>query len=357
MRNSDIVNCVLDVGSFETKSGFAGEDQPRSTFTTIVGRRKDQISPRKSKFIGSTVFSDMEELNISCPIVKGTYHDMEGLNLILEHSFDELNVSSSVARLLICESLDSIPKQKEKLTEILFEKLSIPFLGFQRSPLLSLYATGRITGTVIEAGHTITTCCSVLEGKLVLGGKNGKQSSMFGGYDVTRAMMTALNFENSLKMEKIAMNIKHLYGSFTSHDDVEYELPDGTILKIDGEYRKLGNILFDGTDLCVGIKEMTINAIENIDEMSLRRETANSVICCGGSALLHGFSEKARNSIEDYFIKTNVIEGYDPKYLSWVGGSMVSNLSSFDSYLSSQQYKEEGSKAIFPFCQDNIPSN
>ena len=49
----------------------------------------------------------------------------------------------------------------EKMTELMFEKFSVPALYVAIQPLMSLYAEGRTTGVVLESGYGVTHALSV----------------------------------------------------------------------------------------------------------------------------------------------------------------------------------------------------
>ena len=57
-------------------------------------------------------------------------------------------------------------KSREKMTQIMFEKFSVKGFYIQTQAVLSLFASGRTTGIVVESGHDISHTVPVFEGSL-----------------------------------------------------------------------------------------------------------------------------------------------------------------------------------------------
>ena len=47
---------------------------------------------------------------------------------------------------------------------MMFEEFEVRSLYFANQPVLSLYASARTTGTVVDCGHSLTYCVPVYEG-------------------------------------------------------------------------------------------------------------------------------------------------------------------------------------------------
>jgi len=82
---------VFDNGSYRTKCGFAGDDAPRSFFTSIVGRpRPSGIMPRpgvKDAYIGEDAWSRRGILTMKYPIEHGIVTNWDDMEKIWHHSF------------------------------------------------------------------------------------------------------------------------------------------------------------------------------------------------------------------------------------------------------------------------------
>ena len=79
----DSTAIMIDIGSFNIKAGFAGEDAPKVNIHTIIGRPKfpgvlvgmDQ----KDFYVGGEAKSKKHLLNLSEPVVNGNIENFEDM--------------------------------------------------------------------------------------------------------------------------------------------------------------------------------------------------------------------------------------------------------------------------------------
>eukprot|EP01084_Bolivina_argentea_P129918 229404_1 len=87
---------------------------------------------------------------------------MEG---IWHHLFyNELRVAPEEHPVLLTECVMNPKANREKMTQIIFEVFKVPKGYIQLPAVLSLYASGRTTGTVLDCGDTVTSVTSIYEG-------------------------------------------------------------------------------------------------------------------------------------------------------------------------------------------------
>ena len=53
---------------------------------------------------------------------------------------------------------------REKMIQIMFETFNVPSFYVQVKAVLSLYASGRTTGIVVDSGDGVTHCVPIFEG-------------------------------------------------------------------------------------------------------------------------------------------------------------------------------------------------
>ena len=84
---------------------------------------------------------------------------------IWEHLFQqELKIQPENYKFLITDCPKNDRKDREELTELFFEKFMVPKLYIQIQAVLSLYASGKTTGTVVDCGDGISHTVPIYEG-------------------------------------------------------------------------------------------------------------------------------------------------------------------------------------------------
>ena len=67
-------------------------------------------------------------------------------------------------KILLTEPPNNPKKNREELVELMFETFGVPKLYVGNQSVLSLFATGRTTGTVLDSGEGITHTVPIYEG-------------------------------------------------------------------------------------------------------------------------------------------------------------------------------------------------
>lgn len=65
---------------------------------------------------------------------------------------------------MISEPPNTTLETRMKLAELFFDHFEVRSLYFANQPVLSLYASARTTGTVVDCGHSVTYCVPIYEG-------------------------------------------------------------------------------------------------------------------------------------------------------------------------------------------------
>src|SRR5690348_16854294 len=120
---------------------------------------------QKDSFVGEEAFSK-EYLLRRNPITKGRVTNWDDMEKIWYHTFyNELRVAPEDYPLLFTHSLFSLPSDREKMTQILFETIGATAVGCFASPLLTgtrslladsfVLGCGGVTGVGVEFGETV----------------------------------------------------------------------------------------------------------------------------------------------------------------------------------------------------------
>lgn len=76
----------------------------------------------------------------------------------------ELKTGLEDSRVMISEPPNNPMENRVRLAEIMFDEFNVKSLYFANSPSLSLFASARTTGTVVDTGHGVTQAVPIYEG-------------------------------------------------------------------------------------------------------------------------------------------------------------------------------------------------
>ncbi len=124
--HEEIPVLVIDNGSYMMKAGFAGDDAPRASFPTLVGRPRFPFPGlfKKEVYVGDDAMSKANVLAFKRPIERGIVTDFDLMEHVWNHAFyDELRVSRGEEHAVLLTEAPFNPKRnRELMTQIMFEK-------------------------------------------------------------------------------------------------------------------------------------------------------------------------------------------------------------------------------------------
>lgn len=315
--------------------------------------------------------------------------------------------SSSLSSSLRCTSAD-----REKTSQIMFESFSVPSLYLALPSVLTLFASGRLTGLVIEGGEYVISV-PIYEGHAL---RHNTSELLFGGRDLTfRAISeltqmgyaftcqatetetprdikeklcyvspTAMNvpppttanwsyqwpsIPNEEHLQSLNTRLKSLPGTYlrslpqdllplitryTWKQEEMYELPDGQQIAVSYIRYTIPEALFQPS--LVGIEEEGIHlqayrSIMRCDS-DLRKDLSANIILGGGSMRFPGMASRLRNELSSLVPKTMAVK-VSPvlPYSEWIGGSILASLSTFEKMaITRAEYNERGPRIVHRKC-------
>merc|ERR1712083_275502 len=113
-----------------------------------------------------------------------------------------------------------------------------------------------------------------------------------------------------------------------------YQLPDGNVITLGNERFRCPEALFQPSLIGLeqqGIHEASYKTIQECD-LDIRKDLYENVVISGGTTMFEGLSERLEKEIQDKAPPTITVEveaSEERKYSVWVGGSILSSLSTF----------------------------
>eukprot|EP01084_Bolivina_argentea_P238943 401487_1 len=271
---------IIEHGSSCIRAGFAGDDAPKLCIPSLVAIIKNDNNDEEI-IIGNRIINDIitnqKPATIKSVIQRGKIIDWKYIKMIWQYVLRGIQIDSVNVHIVDAKGL-TFRAEREKMTEIFFDKLKGKAFYISKSPLNSLYTTGRCTGMVIQCGFGITSVSTVYEGYIL---PHASRQIQYGKYDMD---------ENNIKDYKIMFQQQKIA-----------ECVAGCIKLVDQDIR---------SDLC------------------------SNMVIAGGNSMsddiveyLMGEIKKEMNILNMGEYEVKLIAPPERAMLSWIGGSILGSIS------------------------------
>ncbi|GKY91535.1 hypothetical protein MPSEU_000126900 [Mayamaea pseudoterrestris] len=365
---------IFDNGSSTIKAGFAGSSKPKVVLGTKVGRSKHlRIMPGgaleqegSSIYVGQKLDEHRGAFLLEYPMDKGAVLDSgwDAMEALWEHVYSKhcLNAKQEEHPILMTEAPLNPRRNRDRTAEIMFETIRAPALYFTPPSVLSLYASGRTTGVVLDVGDTVAHAVPVYEGFAL---QHSISRSDIAGRDVTRELQlqlrkAGLTFTTTAEAD-LARIIKEetCFLTPTPTDEgtekeskIQYQLPDGLVVNLSSERHSAPSLLFDPSIIGSeepGASDILVNSIMKSD-IDLRAKLYSQIVLAGGSTLTPRFGDRLLYDLRvrsPAHTRIRISAPPERLYSCYVGGSILASLATFKCmWVSREEYEEHGSKIL-----------
>ena len=349
-NTDDLQTIIFDLGSYDYRIGYSGNDRPSYIFPPIKFNEKEEYEYLTSQK-GDCFFTDIKKF-------EDFFDDFI--------SDKDLTNSLNQGSILFTEPIIHNKDQRMDLTKFLFEKYEIGGLFFLNNSVLSSFSYGKSSCVVFDSGHSQSNVVPVHDGMIIknainffnLNGKNIEEMII---NDLIKKQCNEWEGFNILQKIQILSEIKDML--FTPDENKEnkrYVLPDKKIIEINDEF--VSNMKLGIKNKLIGNDEHNLKSIifKSISSvlLDIKKELINNIFICGGNSLIfNNYFNDLKDSMARQLVAGTVVKltthpsKIERSLASFLGASIISSLNIYkETIVKKEEYEEHGAIVIEKKC-------
>ena len=387
---------VIDLGNAYTKIGFSGEDLPKEIIPSLYARnkmydKKNEIGAfdQKMDVFGYEATEpqyekDYDLFHLTCGDHKERT-SKEYFEFLKDALENKMGLSMSEYDVMVNISPIKNDENIRTYGRLFIEELGFKGLAMINSSSLSLYATGRTTGVVVQCGECRTYTVPIYEGFPMYHALN---KARIGGRDITEIFRAGIAEENinirggdirtlrQVKEKTCCVPVENDYNFYLdeNHEDIIkketqlFKLPDEQIVSIPRKTRVIASELlftpsvYEPKSSEMGLIDLIVGSIKKTEmiDKKFKESLVENVVLSGGTSKMAGFSDRVYSELNNYKEEEGYELEYEPIVISeinrdigkWIGMSMISSMSAFDKlFIKKQDYQEIGEERFAEISQ------
>ena len=387
---------VIDLGNAYTKIGFSGEDLPKEIIPSLYARnkmfdKKNEIGAfdQKMDIFGYEATEpqykdDFDLFHLTCGDHKEKT-SKEYLEFLKEALENKMGLSISEYDVIVNISPIKNEENIRAYGRLFIEDLGFKALAMINSSSLSLYATGRTSGLVVQCGETRTYTVPIYEGFPLYHALN---KTKIGGRDLTEIFRRGILEEKidikegdihtlrQVKEKTCSVPVEQNYEFYLDENNEDiinketqlFKLPDETIVSIPRKTRiTASELLFTPSILeekkneqgLINLITGSIIKTEMIDK-KFKENLIENIVLSGGTTMMEGFADRVYQDLYNYKDNNQFELEYEPVIIAennraigkWIGMSMIASMSAFDKlFIKKSDYQELGDERFSEVAQ------
>ncbi|KAG7160834.1 Actin-like protein 6B-like [Homarus americanus] len=365
---------VFDPGHSSLRVGYAGEDSPKFDipswslaemfpYCAAVGHN----SYTKSAHIYLGKMIQLSETYLSCEVVNymkdGMIEDWDTFEKVLDYSYEKcIKSESQYHPILFSEATWNARGKRERLCELVFEKYQHAIV---KSPLGGDFLLNQANNYLKESQVDIVPSYLIADKQLVKEGDRPKWTRKNNVAEVTSSWHNYMKREVVRDFQQTMLHCSEApydEETITSIPTEPFEFPTGYNNEYGIERYRITESLFDPSYIkgvgstMLGMSHVVSTSI-GLCDIDLRPSLYSGVIVTGGNSLLNGYVERLNRDLSSRtppnmrFKLISATGTTERRFGSWIGGSILASLGSFQQmWISKQEYEESGKSQVDRKC-------